>query len=152
MAQEIVDGDEERSSINLGDIVALLNEDLKLEYAAAIQYFNHAAMLRRAEVMHIASVIKGHGDEEIGHAQILCDLINYYGGSPAVEIGETKTSPDNMSMLRQDLDAELNAINRYTDRIEQAQELNLFPVVKALLSIISDEQDHALEVKTALGE
>ena len=141
----------EEKTFSINDLVALLNEDLKLEYAAAIQYYNHAAMIKGSAYQYIANEIQTHGDEEIGHAKKLVDIINFYGGNPAVSIGETKVADDNDAMLVLDLESESIAIARYTQRIEQAEELCAFAVVKILQDIITDEQSHALEVTTALG-
>jgi bacterioferritin len=129
-----------------------LNADLSLEYAAAIQYYNHSAVLRGAAYIAIANDLRSHADEEIGHAKTLADFINYLGGSPALSSSEAKTADQNDLMLYQDLASERTAIVRYTERIQQAQELNMFPLVQKLLNIIADEQDHELAVITALGQ
>lgn len=135
--------------INL--LVDALNKDLEFEYAAAIQYVNHSAMLKTAPYLHIAEELRKHADEEFGHAKILADLINYYGGIPSVGIEAVKTSDDNDGMLRLNLESEQTAISRYTERIKQATEADEFALVEKLQGIIADEQEHKLDLMTALG-
>jgi len=51
----------------------LLNIDLELEYSAAIQYINHAAVMTGAAYGDIIKELKVHANEEIGHAMVLSD-------------------------------------------------------------------------------
>ena len=39
--------------ISIKDLIKLLNRDLELEYSAAIQYINHAAVMKGAQPMVI---------------------------------------------------------------------------------------------------
>ena len=112
--------------ITIKKLVELLNKDLMLEYSAAIQYIQHAAVLTGAEYGDIIKEIKIHANEEIQHAIILADQIDFLGGVPTVEVGEIKTSSDNVKMLEQDLEGEEDAIRRYKIRIEQAEQLKEF--------------------------
>lgn len=137
--------------ITVNDLIDLLNGDLSLEYSAAIQYYQHSAVMKGAGYIAIASDMRTHADEEIGHAKTLNDFINYLGGVPAVEVGEIRLADDNDSMLALNLESERSATVRYTERIQQATELQLFALVEKLQSIIADEQDHELALMTALG-
>jgi bacterioferritin len=137
--------------MTIQDLIDLLNKDLALEYSAAIQYYQHSAVMKSAAYIAIANDLRAHADEEIGHAKILNDFINFLGGVPAVDVGPIKTADDNDAMLTINLGSERNTIERYTERIEQATELKIFALVDKLQGIISDEQDHALAVMTALG-
>jgi bacterioferritin len=61
----------------------------------------------------IIKEIKIHASEELQHAIILVDQIDYLGGTPTAKVIPAKTSNVNDEMLRQDLEGELDAINRY---------------------------------------
>jgi len=133
-------------------LVELLNMDLELEYSAAIQYINHAAVMTGAAYGDIIKELKIHANEEVQHAMILADQIDYLGGSPSVDVGKISTSEDNDEMLRQDLDGEEDAIKRYKLRVEQAEQLKEFALAQQLRNILATEQEHAMDLKQALGK
>lgn len=136
----------------LEKLIELLNHDLELEYSAAIQYINHAAVMTGAAYGDIIKELKIHANEEIQHAMILADQIDYLNGSPTVKVGEIKTSKDTEAMLKQDLAGEEDAIRRYKVRIEQAEALKEFALAQQLRTILATEQEHAMDLKQALGE
>ena len=99
----------------------------------------------------IIKELKIHANEEIGHAMVLADQIDYLGGAPSVNVGKIHTSKDNDEMLQQDLDGEEDAIKRYKLRVEQAEELKEFALAQQLRNILAVEQEHAMDLKQALG-
>ena len=133
-------------------LIELLNKDLELEYSAAIQYINHAAVMTGAAYGDIIKELKIHANEEVMHAMILADQIDYLGGSPSVKVGLIHTSKGNDAMLRQDLDGEEDAIRRYKARVEQAEQLKEFALAQQLRTILAMEQEHAMDLKQALGK
>ena len=139
-------------AITLKKLMDLLNMDLELEYSAAIQYINHAAVMTGAAYGDIIKELKIHANEEIQHAMILADQIDYLGGSPSVNVGNILTSKDNNEMLQQDLDGEEDAIRRYKVRIEQAEQLKEFALAQQLRNILATEQEHAMDLMQALGK
>jgi bacterioferritin len=139
-------------SIEKEKLIELLNQDLAKEYAAAIQYIQHAAVMTGAEFGDVIKELKIHTNEEIGHAIILSDQIDFLGGVPTVDVAGIKTSGDNKEMLQQDLDGEEDAISRYKVRIEQAEELKEFALAQQLRNILAVEQEHAMDLKQALGK
>ena len=132
-------------------LIELLNLDLELEYSAAIQYINHSAVMTGAAYGDIIKELIIHANEEIQHAITLSKQIDYLGGSPSVNVGDIKTSDDNIEMLQQDLDGEEDAIRRYKIRIEEAEQLKEFALAKQLRTILSIEQEHAMDLQQALG-
>ena len=139
-------------SITIEDLVAYLNKDLELEYAAAIQYINHAAVMSGAQFGDIIKELKIHANEEIQHAVILADQIDYLEGKPSVVVGKIHVSEDNIEMLEQDLEGEEDAIRRYKIRIEQAEQLKEFALSQQLRTILAMEQEHAMDLMQALGK
>ena len=139
-------------AVTLKKLVELLNKDLELEYSAAIQYINHAAVMTGAAYGDIIKEIKIHANEEIQHAMILADQIDYLGGSPTINVGKILTSKKNDQMLQQDLDGEEDAIKRYKARVEQAEQLKEFALAQQLRTILAMEQQHAMDLKQALGK
>lgn len=139
-------------AITTDKLVDLLNRDLELEYSAAIQYINHAAVMSGAAYGDIIKELKIHANEEIAHAVILADQIDYLGGSPSVNVGKISTAKDNDEMLKQDLAGEEDAIKRYKMRVEQAEQLKEFALAQQLRTILAMEQEHAMDIKQALGK
>jgi bacterioferritin len=139
-------------TITIDKLVALLNRDLELEYSAAIQYINHAAVMKGAAFGDIIKEIKIHANEEIMHAIILADQIDYLKGKPSVGVGVVLTADNNTTMLEQDLEGEEDAIRRYKVRIDQAEQLKEFALSQQLRTILGMEQEHAMDLEQALGK
>lgn len=139
-------------ALSVEKLVELLNYDLELEYSAAIQYINHAAVMSGAPYGNIIKELRIHVNEEIQHAVILADQIDFLGGKPSVDVGKIYTDDDNDEMLRQDLAGEEDAIKRYKQRIEQAEELKEYALAQQLRTILAMEQEHAMDLKQALGK
>lgn len=139
-------------AIDVQQLIELLNRDLALEYTAIVQYVQHSAVLTGAEYGDIIKEIKIHAGEELQHAITLAEQIDYLGGVPTVEVPPAKVSQDNREMLQQDLEGEEDAIARYKQRIMQAEELKELALSQKLREILAMEQEHAMDLKNALGK
>jgi bacterioferritin len=133
------------------EIIGLLNKDLSMEYAAAVQYIQHAAKITGAEFQSIQKELVVHANEEIGHAIVLAEQIAFLGGDPTIEVAERYVSDDSVKMLKQDLDGELDAVRRYKERIAQAEEIGEYGLKRALEDILIMEEEHARDLQAALG-
>ena len=138
-------------TIELGTLIDLLNKDLALEYTAIVQYAQHSGVLTGAEYGDITKEIKIHATQELQHAITLAEQIDYLGGFPSVEVPAAKTSEDNREMLEQDLEGELDAVARYQQRIIQTEELQELALAQKLREILAMEQEHAMDLRNALG-
>ena len=127
----------------------LLNEDLTLEYAAYVQYKQHAAVINGLYFAY-TDVLLEHAADESKHAEMLSNHLNYLGIVPTANIAERKVSPANAEMFQQDLDGENVAIARYTERIAQAHMMQDFGTEAILLEILKDEHEHANDIETIL--
>lgn len=139
-------------AIELKQLMELLNKDLALEYTAIVQYTQHSGVLTGAEYGDITKEIKIHASEELQHALILTEQIDYLGGIPTVEVPPARVSQDNKKMLQQDLEGEEDAIARYTQRIVQTEELREFALAQQLRQILAVEQEHAMDLRNVLGK
>ncbi len=140
------------AEITKEQLVELLNKDLGLEYTACVQYTQHQAVLSGAMYQSIQKELIIHAQEELAHATILADQIDYLGGVPTVEMPVPAISPENVTMLEQDLVGENDAIARYSARIRQAEELDLYHLAQQLRGILAIEQEHAMDLEQALGK
>jgi bacterioferritin len=132
-------------------LIELLNEDLAREFQAIIAYVNYSQVLKGAAYMNIAAELEKHATEELSHALILANQIDYFGGMPITVPKPVKTSEKAEDMLRFDLDNENETIRQYRRRIKQCDELGEFATAEHIREILLDEQDHQIALATALG-
>ena len=102
--------------------------------------------------MSIADQLQIHAAEELKHALIISRQIDYLGEMPTVTPKPVKTSEDAREMLRFDLDNENETIRHYRDRVRQCEALGEFAMAEQIREILVDEQDHQIDLATALGE
>lgn len=136
--------------ISLEEFIEKLNYDLEWEYAAAIQYIQHQAVLSGAAFGNIADELAIHAKEEIQHAIQMADQIDYLGGDPSVDVQDIKTNEDAEKMLEQDLEGERDAIKRYKKRIRQAEALDEYATAQTIRQILVTEQEHEMDLMDAL--
>lgn len=134
------------------ELLQKLNDDLAWEYAALIQYVQHASVVTGAEYESIIAELLVHANEEMQHAISLSDQIDFLGGVPAVDVQEIEVSADSKEMLEQDLAGELHAIDRYKERIAEAEALREYGLRRVLEDILIMEEEHARDLMTVLGK
>ncbi len=145
-------GDAGTAPVSRRQLVDLLNEDLAREYQAIIAYVVYSQVLKGAEYMAIASELEKHAGEELRHALIVSKLIDYLGGDPTVSPKPVKTSEKATDMLRFDLENENETVRNYRDRVRQCEALGEFAMAEHLREILVNEQEHQIDLATALGE
>ena len=142
---------EKSHAITRERLIELLNEDLSREYQAIIAYVNYSQVLKGAQYMNIAAELEKHAGEELQHALIISNQIDYLGGMPTVTPKPVKTSEKPEEMLRFDLDNEAETIRQYRRRLRQAEELNEYAMAESIRGILVNEQEHLIDLATALG-
>ena len=135
----------------LQELIDALNEDLAREYQAIIAYTVYSNVISGAQWMNIAGELKLHATQELQHAMIIADQIDYLGGSPTATPKPVKLSKKPEDMIRFDLDNETETIRNYRQRIKQADALGHYALSEALRGIIVEEQNHQHDLATALG-
>jgi len=133
-------------------LAELLNEDLSREYQAIIAYVVYSQVLKGAEYMNIADQLEVHAKQELDHALIISRQIDYLGAMPTVTPKPVKTSEDPRQMLRFDLENENETIRNYRERVRQCETLGEFAMAEQIRQILTQEQDHQIDLATALGE
>lgn len=133
-------------------LARLLNEDLSREYQAIIAYVVYSQVLKGPEYMTIAEELKNHAQEELQHALIVARQIDYLGFMPAVTPKPVRTSESAREMLRFDLENEQETIRNYRERVRQCEQLGEYAIAEHIREILVQEQDHLIELATALGE
>jgi bacterioferritin len=141
----------EDTTVSRDELIKLLNEDLAREYQAIIAYVVYSQVLKGAQYMKIADELKIHAGEELQHALILANQIDYLGGMPAVTAKQVKTSEKAEEMLKFDLDNENETIRNYRQRVRQCDALGEYAMAEQIRTILVQEQDHQIALATALG-
>lgn len=146
--------EEQKSSgqVSREQLIELLNEDLAREYQAIIAYVVYSQVLKGAEYMTIAKELETHAGEELKHALIVSKLVDYLGGEPTVNAKPVKTSEKAEDMLRFDLENENETVRNYRERVKQCEALGEYAMAEHLRDILKQEQEHQIDLATALGE
>jgi bacterioferritin len=140
------------NTMTRNDLITALNGDLAREYQAVIAYVAYSQMLKGAEYMAVAKELEKHAAEELAHAITISRHIDYLGGTPTTKALEVKTSDDPRQLLRFDLDNENDTVSHYRERVRQCEALQEYAIAEDIREILRQEQDHQIELATALGE
>ena len=132
-------------------LIGLLNEDLAREYQAIIAYVVYSQILKGAQYMSIANELEIHAGEELAHALIVSKQIDYLGGTPTVTPKPVKAADKAEDLLRFDLDNENETVRNYRERVRQCEALGEFALAEQIRQILVQEQEHQIDLATALG-
>lgn len=144
--------EENDARVSRARLIELLNEDLAREYQAIIAYIVYSQVIKGAAFMSIAGELEVHAGEELQHAITIAKQIDYLGGNPTVTPNTVKTSDKAEDMLRFDLANETTTIRAYRDRVRQCEALGEFAMAEHIRAILMQEQEHQIDLATALGE
>lgn len=128
-----------------------LQADIAREYKAIIQYIIFSQKLDTARYMNIADQLQEHAHQELDHALAIARQLDYLGEYPVHEPEKVEVSEDNEEMLWIDLRAEDETVRNYRERIRQAEALGEYALAEVLQEIVRQEQDHQIDLATALG-
>jgi bacterioferritin len=129
-----------------------LNEDLAREYQAIIAYVVYSQVLKGAEYMNIAEELEMHAAQELQHALTIAKHIDYLGGMPTGTALSVKLTDDAKEMLRADLQNENDTVRNYRKRVKECEALEEYGIAEDIREILRQEQEHQLDLATALGE
>ncbi len=109
-------------------------------------------MIKGAAYMSIAKELERHASEELDHAIKIAKQIDYLGGTPTVVPGPVRMSRKPTDLLRFDLQNEADTIRNYRQRVGQCEFLGEFAMAEYIREILKQEQEHLIDLATALGE
>ena len=141
-----------QKSLTREALAARLNEDLSREYQAIIAYVVYSQAIKGAEFMSIAEELERHAAEELQHAITIAKQIDYLGAMPTATALPVKLSDDPIVMLRADLDNENATVKHYRQRVKECEALGEFAIAEEIREILKQEQEHQIDLATALGE
>lgn len=128
-----------------------LNEDLALEYRSIVQYTLHLSMITGAEYTSTVDELKVHLSQELAHAMILAEQVAFLSGTPNTAVPVVPPFADSHGALQADLDLEVEQLERYRARVQEANDLGLPDVVEALRPLLTETQEHVRDLQAALG-
>jgi bacterioferritin len=128
-----------------------LNEDLRGEFQAIIMYRLYASLVQGPWRQELRAFFANEIPEELGHAQILADKIASLGGVPATEPAPVKVVKEAKAMLETALAAEVETIDRYVKRRDQATAAGEHGLAVRFDDIIADETNHRDEIRQILA-
>ena len=141
------------------ELVNMLNEALKLEHAARIQYLSHAEQIDGIESETVVARLKELADDEKEHEEKFREMIGaYLGGVPTMGIGQTHDAAPIKGILETNLLDEKHAVDVYMGIMEKIKEMKdelkyeYYQLEHNIRHIIMDEQEHISELKQLLGK
>jgi len=138
------------ASNDTAELVAALNEDLRLEFQPIVQYTAHIATITGPEYLSTIDELKVHLTQELNHASTLAEQVAFLGGDPATTVPTANGSTDAAAALGADLELETEQLERYRKRVEQASDAGLPDVAEALRPLLTQTQEHVRDLQTAL--
>jgi bacterioferritin len=145
------DSGADSGAVTKEQLIQGLQDDLAREYKAIIQYVIFSQKLDSARYMNIADQLQVHAHQELDHALAIARQLDYFDAYPVHEPKPVEISTENEGMLRADLAAEDDTIRNYRERIRQADALGEYALGEVLRGIVEQEQDHQIDLATALG-
>jgi len=140
------------------ELIDMLNQALRLEHAARIQYLAHAEQITGLNSEAIIGRLRELASDEAKHEEKFRTLIaSYLEGTPCMEMAATHEGKNIESILNTNLQDEKTAIDFYKTIYNKIIENKAkFPYEFETLEhevrhIILDEQEHVTELKTLIG-
>ena len=140
------------TTVTRAQLIERLNEDLSREYQAIIAYVVYSQVLKGAQYMSIAKELEKHAADELRHALTVSKHIDYLGGMPSATPKAVKQSEKPEEMLRADLKNESDTIRAYRERVRECESLGEYAIAEDIREILRQEQEHLIDLATALGE
>lgn len=134
------------------ELVTMLNGALARELTVSIQYMWHHVMGKGIDSPAARDIFRNISLAEMKHAESIAERIDYLGGEPTTQPNPIKLGGPLEKMIRDDLNAEREAITFYKMIIEKASEESDFVTRKLFEDITSAEEEHEAEFAALLGE
>src|SRR5688572_7362673 len=129
------------------ELIDGLNEDLVAEFQAVVMYRTYASLVSGPYRQELKAFFEGEIPAELGHAAFLADKIVALGGRPRTDVPAIAYADDNRKMLENALQAEVDTIDRYTRRLEQAEQAGEIAIRILLENLIVDESQHRDDIR-----
>ncbi|MBR9978173.1 MAG: ferritin-like domain-containing protein [Bacteroidetes bacterium] len=133
-------------------LIENLNDDLASELGAVIQYLTYAAKATGPYRPQLKQFFMAEVPDEQTHAEYIANKIVALGGEPTTVPKPVPAASTNKEMLVAILEAERRAVEGYTERAKQAEELGDKGLAVQLEDMVRDESGHAEETERILRD
>lgn len=140
------------------ELIQMLNQALRKEHAARIQYLAHAELIKGKNAEKLIERIKEIASDEEKHEGIFRNLIgNYLGGIPTMELDVTNPAKNIDEILTINLQAEKDAIDFYKQIYQkiidnkESLQYTFITLEHEVRHVIKEEEEHIAELSTLLG-
>lgn len=127
-----------------------LNEDLAAELGAIARYMYQASKAFGLGGAEVRQLFAKEIPDEVRHAAYLMDVIVDMGGEPTTTPQDFSKPERLQSILELDLGMEMQDVENYKQRAQQAEALGLVELKVRLEEMAADEAAHARELRRLL--
>lgn len=148
--------------LNKDELIKILNEAFAEEWLAYYQYWIGAKIVAGLHRELVEKEFEEHAGEELGHATKIAERIIQLGGTPLIDPRDwdkhakckydAPANPDNLVLLKQNLEAERCAIKRYKDICEMCAHGNDPVTLHLAYHIMSDELKHEHDLEDLIHD
>ena len=132
-------------------VIAELNEALKAELTAIVQYIVHAEMCHNWGYDRLGGYIKKQAIDEMKHAEGLIERILFLDGTPKVDVMPTPNIGVNVkAQLESDLAAEKAAVSQYNLAVAACAQAGDNASRALFERMVADEEKHTDYLETQL--
>ena len=132
------------------ELIERLNQDLAAELAAVVTYITYAARVDGPHRPQLSQFFTAEVNGEQVHATYLANKIVSLGGEPTTVPADVPLPDGNRAMLEAVLELEREAVSRYTQRIQDAEDFGDIALKVTLEDFIRDETSHVEETEAIL--
>lgn len=139
-------------------LIELLNRGLELEHQAEAQYLSHATLVAGESADALTERLREIAGDEHKHAELFRECIEMLNGTPAIKMHAGREAKTNSEILKVNLKDEHDAVDFYRTIVAELQSCKAelkyeYEFIEhKLRHIIMDEEEHALELRTLLGQ
>ena len=132
------------------DLIENLNQDLAAELAAIVTYITYAARVDGPHRPQLSQFFTAEVNGEQVHATYLSNKIVALGGEPTTVPSPVPLPEGNRAMLEAVLSMEREAVDRYAQRLQDAEAFGDIALKVTLEDFIRDETSHVEETEAIL--
>lgn len=133
-------------------VIQHLNDALKGELTAIVQYIVHAEMLHNWGYKRQGDFIKKQAIDEMKHAEGLIERILFLDGTPKVDVMPTPRIGSNPTeQITNDLAAEVEAVGQYNNSVKVCAQLGDDASRAIFEKMVKDEEEHTDYLETQLS-
>ncbi len=133
-------------------VIERLNEALRMELTAIIQYMVHAEMQDNWGYKRLGGYIKKQAIDEMRHAEGLIERILFLDGTPKVTLSiQPRIGESVKAQFSTDLEDEIGAVKYYNECVKACAEAGDNASREQFEGMVKDEEQHADWLETQLG-